>query len=244
MASPIPPPRPFGSAAEDLELDFGTLDRPALVTALLAACDPAADAAAWWRRPVGERIAALLALEHRTSGSDEIALTLTCESPGCNARFEIALPHDALPQGAESPTVTVAGDDSALLTLRRPTGEDLRAWHAQPPATQEDMLARLHVDGEPDPAATVRSAEALAAADPLLDFEIACSCPECGHASERGVDLEGIALHRLAARQRAVLREVHALASHYGWTEREILSVAAPRRARYLDLIANGDDRT
>jgi len=30
---------------------------------------------------------------------------------------------------------------------------------------------------------------------------------------------------------------VHALASRYGWTEREILAVAPARRARYLELI-------
>ena len=34
------PGRPFGAAA-DLDLDFGTADRPALVSALLAGCRPA-----------------------------------------------------------------------------------------------------------------------------------------------------------------------------------------------------------
>lgn len=242
MASPVPsPPRPFGSAAADLEIDFGSADRPALVTALLAACEPGADAAAWWRRPVGERIAALLALEQRTTGNDAITLTLRCGHAGCDARYEIELPYATLPAGTDVTTVAIASDDGATVVLRRPTGDDLRAWHLQPPASHAEMLTRLAVDGEMDDGAALRSAEALAAADPLLDFEIACACPECGEATEREVDLEGIALQRLAARQHAVLREVHALASRYGWTEAEIFAVAAPRRARYLDLIEGGD---
>ena len=242
MASPVLSlPRPFGSAAGDLEIDFGSADRPAQVTALLAACDPGADAAAWWRRPVGERIAALLALEQRTTGREAITLTLRCGRAGCGARYEIELPYAALPTSTDAPTVAIEREDGATVVLRRPTGDDLRAWHLQPPASHAEMLARLAVDGQADAGAALRSAEALAAADPLLDFGVACVCPECGESTEREVDLEGIALQRLAARQHAVLREVHALASRYGWTEAEIFAVAAPRRARYLDLIEGGD---
>ena len=31
--------------------------------------------------------------------------------------------------------------------------------------------------------------------------------------------------------------EVHTLASVYGWTEREILSLSEPRRAFYLEMV-------
>jgi hypothetical protein len=51
------------------------------------------------------------------------------------------------------------------------------------------------------------------------------------------VDLESLALASLARRQRALLREVHCFAVHYGWTESEVLAVPPTRRARYLAFI-------
>ena len=245
MALPTSPTRPFGSAAEDLAFDFGSADRPALVTALLDACAPAAATDAWWVRTVGERVSALLALLHRSSGDDAIALTLRCAAADCGARFDVALPHDALPEAAAASAVSLRGAGGHTLTLRLPTGDDLRAWHAQPPTTRAQMLARLRVDrdadADADDADVAPAAAALADADPLVAFAIACTCPECGHAAEREIDLEELALQRLEARQHGLLREVHAIASRYGWTEREILAIAASRRARYLALI-EGDD--
>ena len=36
---------------------------------------------------------------------------------------------------------------------------------------------------------------------------------------------------------RRLLREVHALASAYGWTESEILSLSTTRRHAYLEMV-------
>ena len=234
--------RPFGRAAEDLELDFSANDRPALVTALLVACTAPSDADRWWQCPVGERTAALLALLGESEGAETIALSLRCEAAGCGARLEIELPCAALavppPAGR---TITLHRDAGDAFSLRRPTGEDLRAWRALRPASREQallaMLTSLRIAGEPRPDDAARAAEALADADPLVDFSVVCVCPTCGHEAEHEIDLEGLALQRLAGRQRALLHEVHTLASHYGWTESEILAVAPARRARYFDLI-------
>ena len=51
---------------------------------------------------------------------------------------------------------------------------------------------------------------------------------------------QSIAFARLDTRQRALFEEVHQLASHYGWTETEVLAIAPERRARYLALIEDG----
>jgi hypothetical protein len=234
--------RPFGRAAEDLELDFGTNDRPALVTALLAASMAPAGAERWWQCPVGERTAALLALLGESEGAETLALSIRCEAAGCGARLEIELRYAALAVPAPaSGTITILRDDGDALTLRRPTGEDLRRWRALRPASREHalmtMLTSLRTAGEPRPDDAARAAEALAEADPLVAFAVFCACPTCGREAEHEIDLEGLVLQRLAARQRALLREVHTLASHYGWTEREILAVAPARRGRYVELI-------
>jgi len=86
----------------------------------------------------------------------------------------------------------------------------------------------------------VHLADALAAADPLVHFTVACRCPACGAPNEVDVDLETIALATLLARQRTLLHDVHMLASNYGWTEPEVLAVPPARRARYIALIEDG----
>ncbi|MNH45016.1 hypothetical protein D3C79_1073420 [compost metagenome] len=77
----------------------------------------------------------------------------------------------------------------------------------------------------------------MAAADPLVALAVACECPACGAASEVPIDLDGTALARLAARQRGLLREVHCLASRYGWSEAQVMALPPTRRAQYLALI-------
>ncbi|HUD55174.1 MAG TPA: hypothetical protein VMR02_08095 [Terracidiphilus sp.] len=46
-----------------------------------------------------------------------------------------------------------------------------------------------------------------------------------------------MALTQIEARARRLLYEVHTLAAAYGWSEREILSLSAPRRALYLEMV-------
>ena len=236
--------RVFGSAGEDLDFDFARGDRAALVTALLDTC--AATPQGWWAQPVGARTAALLALLRASESRDALALTLRCEA--CGAPFEIELEHQALaglgraqPQLQMQLQLQLEREGAEPLMLRLPTGEDLRAWHALQPtahdAAARAMLERLCVAGTPRPGDEAAAAAALAQADPLVAFSVACSCPSCGAAAEPDIDLESLALQRLAARQRGLLHEVHALASHYGWTEAQVLAVPPARRAQYLDLI-------
>lgn len=230
--------RVFGVAGEDLEFDFARGDRAALVTALLDAC--AATPQGWWPQPVGARTAALLALLRASEAREALALTLRCAA--CGAPFEIELEHEALAGfGAAAAQLQLPREGAEPLTLRLPTGEDLRAWRGLPPAAHDaaahTMLERLCVAGTPLPGDFAAAAAALAQADPLVSFSVACNCPSCGAEAEPEVDLESLALQRLAARQRGLLHEVHALASHYGWTEAEVLAVPPARRAKYLELI-------
>jgi len=234
--------RPFGRAAEDLEIDFTTDDRPALVTALLAAGAAPGDGEHWWQSPVGERTAALLALLRETEGAEVMAIGVQCAAAGCGARMEIELPHEvfAAPAGTRA-ILRIERDNGDTLSLRRPTGADLRAWRALRRASREQavmgILASLTVTGDPRLDDAERVATALAEADPLVGFSLFCACPTCGDEAEHDIDLEGVALQRLAARQRALLYDVHTLAMRYGWTEADIFAVAPARRARYLQLI-------
>lgn len=233
--------RPFGHAV-DLDLDFGSSDRPSLVTQLLAQCGEHPDPAFWWSQPVGVRTAALLRLVALTEDNPHVWLTARCVAPACEEVYEFELPLRALPDGeADNAPVRVQLDDERAVTLRRPTGDDLRRWRAARPASRAEavraMLDALVLSGRLGAEDEARVAESISAIDPLVAFTVSCRCPACGAAADVPIDLEALALARLASRQRALLHEVHRLASSYGWTESEVLAVPPARRTRYLELI-------
>jgi hypothetical protein len=231
-------PRPFGTTVADLDIDFASADRPSLVTALLAACADPQDAGYWWARTVGARLRALLSLLR--AGGDDDSLPWSIRCPGCGDSAEVSLPLAELqswPAADDPVEVDVQG---RRLRLRRATGDDLRAWRGTPPASRAELLRLLLDDGEPRAGDEVPAAQALAEAEPLLALQVNCACPACGLDAAHDVDLESLALQRLAARQRAVFGDVHRLASRYGWTEAQVLAVAPARRARYLALIDGG----
>ena len=235
--------RPFGRAA-DLDLDFGQSDRPGLVTAVLAQCAADdADADAWWSRTVGTRTAALLSLLAVTDASAQVGFTARCGAAGCGELFGFDLPLQALATQAslDDAAVRVALDPARSVHLRRPTGADLRDWHVRRPATRSEavrtMLDALLVEGTVDLEDEARLSQAIVALDPLVDFSVHCHCPACGASSDVAIDLEALALGRLHARQQGLLRDVHRLASRYGWTEAQVLAVPPARRARYLALV-------
>ncbi|QBE66500.1 hypothetical protein [Pseudoduganella lutea] len=240
-ASPPAPMRPFGMAP-DLDVDFTQADRPALVTGVLAQCCARPDPAFWWHQPVGLRTTALLHLVALTDARDDMPMHSTCTAAACEQVFSFDLPLRSLPGDAqEAGPLRVALSDGRAVTLRRPTGDDLRRWRAARPATRTEalrvMLDTLLLDGAAGPEDEAGLSAALAELDPMVDFVVACECPACGAANEVALDLETLALIRLAARQRALLLEVHRCAAHYGWTEAEVLAIPPARRAHYLALI-------
>jgi hypothetical protein len=241
MTPPSAALRAFGRA-EDLELDFGDHDRPRLVTALLVACSDLAEPDVWWAQPVGSRIAALLRLLASTEHIDRLTVPSRCPQPACRESFELDLPVGGLLERASDAgpvPVALAGERSVW--MRRPTGNDLRVWRALRPGSRAQAIAAmveaLVQAGPVMPGDEPALADALAAVDPLVGLTVSCRCPACEAPTEVPVDLEGLVLGRLGACQRALLREVHQLASRYGWTEAEVLAIPPARRARYLALI-------
>lgn len=241
LAPPHAAMRPFGHVA-DLDLDFGHPDRPGLVTTLLAQCGERRDPAFWWSQQVGRRTAALLRLVALTEKRDDISLSARCVAAACGDAFEFELPLQALPGGeADAGPISVPLGDERSVTMRRPTGEDLRCWRDAKPASRAEavrvMLDSLVLAGQAGPEDEACVSASIAAMDPLVDFTVSCRCPACGAPNEVAVDLESLALARLLARQRSLLQEVHRFASNYGWTESEVLALPPARRARYLALI-------
>ncbi len=74
---------------------------------------------------------------------------------------------------------------------------------------------------------------------PQLDLELDLTCPECGHAFVVPFDVTMFFFAELRTESRHLLREVHALALSYHWSEAEILGLVRPRRRAYLDLLSD-----
>jgi hypothetical protein len=79
--------------------------------------------------------------------------------------------------------------------------------------------------------------ERMAAADPLAEIRLALHCPKCEYEWEETLDIVAFVWAEIEARARRLLLEIHTLASAYGWTETEILSLSENRRVRYIEMV-------
>jgi hypothetical protein len=246
--------RPFGSAEEDLGVEFHLAPRPELITELLVRCSRDAAGRPTDRRrvlewPVGLRIEVLVALA-ALADPRPFRWRLRCAATVCAQDSEFELTAEQIltlgDERRDQPTTTFwIGEREAV--LRRPTGRDQAAWLAQPP--DEDSAAMLRSillrPSLEDLLAAGLSLEAIALAvdaamdrfDPLIGFHLSVVCPHCGKPSDVTPDLVGRALDRLAGAQQALIEDVHRLASRYHWSERQILELPKWRRQSYLDLI-------
>jgi hypothetical protein len=79
--------------------------------------------------------------------------------------------------------------------------------------------------------------ERMAAADPQAQVLVDLLCPACEHRRSVVFDILSYLWSEIDDWARRLLTEVHALASAYGWSEAEILSLSARRRQLYLQMI-------
>jgi len=168
----------------------------------------------------------------------------TCS--GCRARFDMQFDPSALPvkpAGASFPHALASwgGDE---YRLRVPCGVD-QAWLVSRGDTSGDaaraLAARLvlAIDGVPVESFDAQHLPdgwldavdaALDEAAPIAATQVQANCPECGHGNTVALDPYGA----LARTDTELLDDVHSLASHYHWSEREILALPRERRHDYL----------
>lgn len=176
-------------------------------------------------------------------GTDQVWLTATC--PQCEQKFDLAVRYSQLPvkpAGSDYPEIDVLTVHGRL-RVRVPNGADQRAvLVVADPGRARAALARRCIvawDGG-NPADLQLDHAVLDAIDSAFESlapEVAttaqAACPECQTASL--IDLDPY--HCLRRAGGDLFYEVHLLASHYHWSEPEILSLPRWRRARYLGLI-------
>jgi len=89
------------------------------------------------------------------------------------------------------------------------------------------------------PAAVLnRIGECIIQGDPLTEVLLDVHCPACGYTWQMLFDIESFLWAEISAAAKRLLREVHALARAYGWSEEDILSMSTARRHLYLEMVA------
>lgn len=222
------------------------LDRPLLERGLhlLALARPDLDNAALERISIGDRDRALLHLGEQLFGP-----WVQCveQCPQCPARVEVEFRLQDVTVHRRVCVDTVRATwGGRQFRWRLPNSGDLAALTAAPGADDvaDSLLARCLIDDPaelsgqdrwPDGLITRVSAK-LAAADPQADVRVRLLCASCGHAWSQRFDIVSYLWSQLDAYARRLFAEVHALATAYGWTESESLSLSRRRRQLYLEL--------
>ena len=80
--------------------------------------------------------------------------------------------------------------------------------------------------------------EAILEHDPQAEIRLKLVCPSCDHSWFAVFDILTFLWKEITTHARRILRDVHILASAYGWSESEILALSAMRRRFYLEMVA------
>jgi hypothetical protein len=218
--------------------DLHPLDQGLLALGAALPDTPGETLADW---PLGKRNMALAELRCSSFGRQLLGWT-ACGR--CGEKLEIEVDAGLLADGVtdqcqafEEPIV-VNGRSFRLLTSR-----DL-AKAAQEADVRLASIrlvesCRLEMAESPDWSAEEldQIGQRLAMADPLAEPRLALRCPTCENEWEETLDIVSFLWREIEARAKKLVFEIHALASAYGWTEKEILSLSEQRRALYLAMV-------
>lgn len=174
-------------------------------------------------------------------GIEESWLAARC--PKCGASFDFPVRHGELPVKPAAEGYPFATVDTSLgpVRFRVPDGADQeavasiqdprearRALAARCAHQEETRLAGELTDEDLD-----RAEAALEAVAPEVVTHAQAACPDCGEAAEVHLD----PYICLGAANSGLFLDVHALASAYHWSEKEILAMPRERRRLYLSLV-------
>ena len=226
---------------------------PRRALTLLAAASGELSPDALARLSVGERDARLLTLREQTFGSQLTSLA-TC--PACQQRVESEIEVNDLrvATGADAPATLALGAGGYDVQFRLPNSLDLEAIAGAADNAREGvkgarrvLLERCLLSAEREgERVTVRDltdevcgaiVERMQGADPQADVRLSLACPQCDARWEEQFDIEAFFWDEINAWAERLLREVHTIASRYGWRETDIINMSASRRHYYLDLI-------
>src|SRR5712692_10222103 len=189
---------------------------------------------------IGQRDARLLLLREATFGP---TLNSFAECPGCGERLELTmqvgdvLVSEVVPDPEGSSYTLTSGE--MTIHFRLPNTLDLiAASECNDPASARQMIVQRCII-EPrnlapltDEAITLIATQ-MAKFDPQAEVLLDLACPACGQQWQQVFEITEFFWTEVSVQARRIIREVHLLASTYGWHERDILAMDAIRRQAY-----------
>lgn len=211
--------------------------------ALLAAACPDEPPEALAELSIGQRDDRLLTLRAWAFGA-EIASVARC--PRCGAQIDLSFRVDDIRAPAPQERtfmLPVAGYD---VQVHLPNSHDMAALMAAG-GTERELLRRCVLgvahgeqpcDADALPPEVAQAViDGMARADPQADVQLALVCPECGSAWQAPFDIVSFFWSEIDAWAYRMIRDIHMLASAYGWREGDILALSPLRRRMYLEML-------
>lgn len=193
--------------------------------------------------PIGRRDATLLTLREWTFGS---AVSSLVHCPACGDRLEVSFGIDDLRAPARSEPMLSLRAHGYEIDVRLPTSVDLIDVEGMPDARRQLLRrcvrgARRRGRRRPFSQLPARVLDAvdrgLSEADSQASVRAELSCPTCAHRWQALFDIVSFFWEELGHWVRRTLRDVHVLASAYGWSEADVLALSPWRRQYYLQLV-------
>ncbi len=197
---------------------------------------------------IGRRDALLLELRGMIFGRRILSLT-KCQQCGESVEMEFSVDDfTMLSLAGETDSVMFIAEQEYEVQFRLPDTVDQVMIADLPDAetAQQTLMERCVVSaaragnevspGDLPPTVVARMTEKMAELDPLASIFLAVTCAACGNCWQVLFDVCDLFWRELSYYARRLLGEVHQLASAYGWSETEILSLSATRRRLYLEM--------
>jgi hypothetical protein len=219
---------------------------------------------------VADRQYLLLKLRQQTFG-DLVHADLFCPWADCGRRVSIDfaiedLPVEEAPERAPFFTLTLSrdacgadGSGQREVSFRLPNGADQEAVSAVLARNEAEALSLLLFrvirrigSCAPPGRELVTALSPLARAEieaemervsPRIELNMDTVCSECGRTFAVPFDVQRFFFGELHTDSELLYRQVHYLAYHYHWGEREIMAMPRNKRERYIGLLADEIDR-
>lgn len=220
---------------------------------------------------VADRQYLLLKLREVTFG-DQVQAHIFCPWPGCGKKFDIDFSMRDIPvkesedkgpmynvQLSPEAALRQNGEVLSEVVFRLPTGADQEAISPLLCENEATALTRLldrciqsigRVQNPNDqliarlsPRARMEIEGRMQAVAPQVQMTMEADCPECGREFAVPFDLQDFFFGELRTSRDLLYREVHYLAYHYHWSEREIMRMPREKRHQYIEVLADEIER-
>lgn len=198
--------------------------------------------------PIGS-LNALLLLVYRQLFGNTLACLANCPDCGEGIEFSISAKDMQTKSGAGKKVPAVVDESGYQIEFQLPNSRDLAAIVRSNSVSsgRNEILKRCIIkatsnDNDVNPAVlpeqvVEKISRKIAECDPLADIQLNMNCPACSHTWQSSLNIVSFLWEKITFAAKRLLYEIHTLASAYGWSESEILSLSPLRRQHYMEMV-------